>query len=357
MEPGRHLCIDESMCQWLGKDMPSLKKVPRKPHPIGQEYKTLADCDTYCILRLDFVSDKFPKKFDDTDRNLIATVKRLTEPWFYSGRTVIADSWFGSPEMANELYLNGVFSIMQVCKRRYWPRGMPSDLDMIQDLGTAYGDTLTMVSIRSNGCLLLASSYQDKKPKAIVATCGTTKMVAKRTFRDSSGQKVVIDRSQVFEEYETKKSAVDIANNRRDNLDNFHDVMKSYRWEVRTLAFFLGIAEANAFSAFKRFHHRGHSMTHGVFKDRLAQEILEEVHGSKDNYEQTAGSQPRTRASQYHMSVSLGNLDSGKPRRVVCTFCRKRTMHRCSCDRHTPLCQTCQKIHSQEAIVEQMKQY
>lgn len=49
LEPGKYLCVDESMNQWLGKGMPNLKKVPRKPHPIGQEYKTLADHDTYLM--------------------------------------------------------------------------------------------------------------------------------------------------------------------------------------------------------------------------------------------------------------------------------------------------------------------
>ncbi|ORZ04284.1 hypothetical protein BCR42DRAFT_444308 [Absidia repens] len=53
-----------------------------RPCVNGQEYKALADADTCCILQLDFVSDKFKKKYDDTDRNLVATVKRLSEPWF-----------------------------------------------------------------------------------------------------------------------------------------------------------------------------------------------------------------------------------------------------------------------------------
>ncbi|SAL96397.1 hypothetical protein, partial, partial [Absidia glauca] len=43
MRPGRYMCVDESMNQWLGEGMPNLKKVPRKPHSIGQEYKTIAD--------------------------------------------------------------------------------------------------------------------------------------------------------------------------------------------------------------------------------------------------------------------------------------------------------------------------
>ena len=41
LDPGRYLCVDESMNQWLGQGMPILKKIPRKPLPIGMEFKTV----------------------------------------------------------------------------------------------------------------------------------------------------------------------------------------------------------------------------------------------------------------------------------------------------------------------------
>ncbi|KAK9681222.1 hypothetical protein K7432_015699 [Basidiobolus ranarum] len=50
LESGQYLYVDESTNQWLGSDMANIKKVPRKPHPIGQEFETLADNHTYCIL-------------------------------------------------------------------------------------------------------------------------------------------------------------------------------------------------------------------------------------------------------------------------------------------------------------------
>ncbi|OAD01501.1 hypothetical protein MUCCIDRAFT_112951 [Mucor lusitanicus CBS 277.49] len=82
--PGRYWVIDESMNQWLGGErMPNLKKVPRKPHPIGQEeFKTLADRHSYCILQMDTVSDPLPKEFDNDPvmKKLTATVKRLVKP-------------------------------------------------------------------------------------------------------------------------------------------------------------------------------------------------------------------------------------------------------------------------------------
>lgn len=34
----KYVVIDESMNQWLGVGIPNVKKVPRRPHPIGQEF-------------------------------------------------------------------------------------------------------------------------------------------------------------------------------------------------------------------------------------------------------------------------------------------------------------------------------
>jgi hypothetical protein len=51
--------------------------------------------------------------------NLLATLKRLLKPWFPSGRTEIADSLFGSPDAIMMLQKLGLYSIMQVTKRRY----------------------------------------------------------------------------------------------------------------------------------------------------------------------------------------------------------------------------------------------
>jgi hypothetical protein len=50
------LCLDESMSRWLSRTKGGDKGIPyspfvkRKPEPTGTEMKTLADCDTGCIL-------------------------------------------------------------------------------------------------------------------------------------------------------------------------------------------------------------------------------------------------------------------------------------------------------------------
>ncbi|CEP13578.1 hypothetical protein [Parasitella parasitica] len=168
--PGKYLCVDESMNQWLGHGMPNLKKIPRKPHSIGQEWKTVADVNTCCIIRLDVTGDTLSKKFDDVHPKTIVTVFRLVEPWFFSGRTVIADSWFSSPAMVCALKDVGLFSIMQVKKKRYWPRGMPME-DMVGSLGEEVGDVKV---VKSRIDSVFIASLRDKKLKSVIANAGST---------------------------------------------------------------------------------------------------------------------------------------------------------------------------------------
>jgi hypothetical protein len=204
--PDKYLVVDETINQWLVTGMPNLKKVLRKPHLIRQEFKAVANYDTNCLSCLDTVSDPCAREYDNDEgvRNLTATVKRLVKPWFGSGRTVIADSWFGSPQMITMLSGLGLYSIMQVTKRRFWPRGMPS-VDIVSQLESPYGSSYTMHKFDGQGNKFFLCAYRDQKAKALVSSGSTTRIAGERHFVDNSRQ-VVIKRSEVFEEYETHKS-------------------------------------------------------------------------------------------------------------------------------------------------------
>ena len=62
-------CIDESMSSWLDKFCPGFMMVPRKPHPFGKEYHSIADGDggKAIMWRVKIVKGKDrPKKADGT---------------------------------------------------------------------------------------------------------------------------------------------------------------------------------------------------------------------------------------------------------------------------------------------------
>lgn len=162
MDPVSHV-LGERMAKISGD---KVNIVNRKPHPVGQEYKTVADAVTSCIIRADVSSDVIQQEFDDRfNMKTISTVCRLRKPWFYSGRTVIADSWLGSLAMIRELETFGMHSTMQVKKRSYWPRGMP-EADILQELGPSFGK---YVCFKSTVDEIFVTALRDRQPKVVIS--------------------------------------------------------------------------------------------------------------------------------------------------------------------------------------------
>ena len=60
-------------------------------------------------------------------------------PWWETGRVVVADSWFGSLITAALLYTKGLYAVLAIKKRGYWPRGFPNEL-LDRSLGAKVGD-------------------------------------------------------------------------------------------------------------------------------------------------------------------------------------------------------------------------
>ncbi|CAG8719864.1 24098_t:CDS:2, partial [Racocetra persica] len=98
--------------------IPGCHKILRKPYPVGQEWKTLADGLTNIIIQLEPCEDK------EIEKN-----KRFVSNY------VIGDSWFGSSKLCIALMQNGLYGIFHVKKRRRWPINYPQD--MVEKLDTS----------------------------------------------------------------------------------------------------------------------------------------------------------------------------------------------------------------------------
>ncbi|CAG8844222.1 44045_t:CDS:2, partial [Gigaspora margarita] len=187
VRPGNTLCIEETINSWLGEKnkIPGHRKIPRKPHPIGQEWKTVAD------------------KYGST----AAYILRLIRPWFGSRRTIVGDSWFGSPKLCLLLMESGLYSIFHVKKRRGWPLNYPQD--MIQKLGNIYGSYFSKVAV-VNSMHLIAASLKDRKPQCIIATASTTTQdneVEHIVKKCNNSSLVKFARPKIFSEYSSLKGA------------------------------------------------------------------------------------------------------------------------------------------------------
>lgn len=111
------LVLDESMVKWMGTGMPGLMVILRKPTPIGLELHTL--CCALCGVLVWFEvyegKEAMAKKKYTTDYpKSVALTLRMLEPYFSTGRVLIADSWFGSVACALALFKHGVFAEMNV---------------------------------------------------------------------------------------------------------------------------------------------------------------------------------------------------------------------------------------------------
>jgi hypothetical protein len=114
--------------------------VPRKPHPFGNEYHSIADGDggKPILWRIKLVEGKDrPKKEDgwtwaypsEYDR-LPATAKTMmtmTKPIHGQGKVVVGDSGFCVRDGVIACHRAGVFFQAYVKKRKAWPRGVPGD--------------------------------------------------------------------------------------------------------------------------------------------------------------------------------------------------------------------------------------
>src|SRR6185369_9323239 len=135
---------------------------------------------------------------------------RLVEPWFRSGRTIIADSWFGSTDACTTLYNHGLYSILQIKKRRYWPKNIPHNIT--DALENTYGSIVSR-ACKINDVDLTVYSIRDRKDIVLLASCSTTVLgtEVKRYIKGVGDIKFC--RPVVFDEYNEFRSAVDILNN------------------------------------------------------------------------------------------------------------------------------------------------
>ena len=354
MVPGRVLTIDETMNQWVGKvsRMPNVKKIISKPHPVGQEFKTVADASTNIIIRLDISEKNFQvKKFGDQGA-VISTVLRLSEPWFATGRTILADSWFGSPSCAAVLHQYGLYSIMAMKKRSHWPRLVPRDLHMKLE-GEPVGTSISLVSIVKDVPMSICI-LRDRKMQCLVSTCGRTTQGSEVTHVIKEGNRsrfATFHRPAVFDDYGAGKGAVDINNNNRDNMASYHDVMRTHSWEVRAFSFFLALAEANAYLAWRSFGPvEQRSITHFSFREQLCTDMINEylyaVNIVEDDEEDVDSYRNNTRHDLE--SIGKGFLKDRTPysRQWKCQICKKKTTLRCSCTPTKGLCKSnCYRLH------------
>ncbi|CAG8733472.1 27271_t:CDS:2, partial [Gigaspora margarita] len=209
LRPGTYLCINESMCQWMGqKDKGSFqRKILRKPHPIGCKFKALTDAQANLLLQLDPV--------ETTD-----------------GKTIIADSWFGSTNLCITLFEHGLYSILQIKKCCYWPKNIPSNITSA--LESAYESSVSRVR-KLNRVDLTVCSVRDHKNIVVLSSCSTICSGQEIKWYIKNHSEVKFKRLVIFDEFNEYQSAVDILNNIHDNALSYHDHVSFRKGLVKSI--------------------------------------------------------------------------------------------------------------------------
>jgi hypothetical protein len=211
--PGAFLCIDELMSSWEGRElkyhaegMPHVMKIARKPKGVGCEVKCIADCFSGIMMGLEIQqgkSENMMHKFADQYAFHIAITLRLSEPWFHSFRTLIADSAFASVETAQQLMNRGLYleGCIKTATRRYPMKYFKAlDTDESFKRGDHRVCKTTIKSKTDNKedkeFEMYAICWKDKVTKYFIGTCGST----------TQGQPHIVQRTKVVVEDGIRKT-------------------------------------------------------------------------------------------------------------------------------------------------------
>ena len=121
-------CLDESMSIWhMRWTCPGYVFCPRKPHPVGNEYHTIADGTSTILYAAEIVMgkdtpDDYVHQYEAEEGKTSALLARLTRSIWHTGKLVILDSGFCVLKaLINLKKKRGLYAGAVIKKRRYWP--------------------------------------------------------------------------------------------------------------------------------------------------------------------------------------------------------------------------------------------
>ena len=260
---------------------------------------------------------------------------RLTESLKGSGRTVIADSWFGSVKSAVELMnQNGLYAIMLVkTAHRNYPKSLLNNNQLSR------GKWVSMQT-ESNGVKLQANKFMDLKNKQFITTCSTDLPGPPRKTKHAGD----INRPMVAYEYLESAASIDIHNHVRTGSLGFEDIWKTKQPIHRQFAGVVGFIFTNAYLASNYFQKK--EVKHVCFKINLSNAMVtfeDNIYTSRNSSLTMLPEQSQVTENHIICKFSAKGERKQKP----CFYCRhgkndpKRvlTSYYCqSCGEDKPLC-------------------
>lgn len=283
--PGDIMCLDESMVKSYHRNLQGKIKIKRKPRPIGNEIKDIADARSKLVYKLEIYEGKDRMSEKEHHRELgatTATVKRLVEGIRDTNRIVVGDSWFGSVKTAVMLREMGLYANMLVkTAHKNYPMKMLNG----QTLQRGQWKSVHAEVQGENGTQvkLLATDFLDLQLKHFISTCSTSNSGPPRVTKHHGD----VQRPYVAYDYLEHSAAIDIFNHVRHGSVGLEDALMTKSATLRQFCGIVGFIFTNAFLAFVYFKEK---ISHQNFKVDLAnmlvnfQEVKRSVLRTPENY-------------------------------------------------------------------------
>ena len=279
-------CLDESMSVWTNMyTCPGWMFVPRKPHPMGNEYHSICCGVSGIMYAIELVKGKdrppqlAPEKFSEHGKTA-GLLLRLTESIHHSGRVVIMDSGFCVLLALVKLASFGVYSSAVIKKRRYWPKYIDgSEIDSHFDLKEV-GQTDSLPGTLDGTNFKVFCMKEEDYVMKLMATYG-----ALRSVDEGATQRSVTRRSGIRENVSFKytepffnhfkfRHQVDDHNNNRHSPISLEESINTKDWKIRVFTFILAVVEVNARLAYQ-FFTKSDSLSQLQFRRLLAKELMD----------------------------------------------------------------------------------
>lgn len=264
--PGKNLVVDECMSAWRGLESkyrhdgcPSLIKIKRKPEGVGSEFKSLAEGEIGCLLRLDPREElhiQRGKQYEDLGSGTGAPL-RLVRPYFNTGRVLTGDSAFGSLKLVRKLREHGLY-FQGIVKQAH--TGYPKKhFNAWSAYQREKGSSITLVHEESElDCPVYATRWIDKRAKDVISNFtrgGPGNPCQKKRHRvvEIDGKETTekffkeVPRPLIVENVFKCFSVIDVHDHLRQGSLAMEKSWVTQKWSHRIFATLLGMTVVDAF--------------------------------------------------------------------------------------------------------------
>ena len=370
-------CLDESMVIWLNKYCPGFMVVPRKPHPSGNEYHTIADGDDGApiLWRIKLQEGKDRPKAADGRRWLYPTaydshsktaglMLSMTKPIHGTGKRVTMDSGFSVTAGILAMDDVGVYGQSLAKKRKYWPKHVPGDAIDEYFKDKELGAAKTLKQNIDGKDFLIHCQKDDGYVTKMMSTHGLNEEVEDHvTQRWVNGER---KRFKYTEPISTHKKAahwVDDVNNRRHDPIGLEDTWRTKWWPDRQFTFLCELAESNAANSQARAKKES-AQSQLDFRRKLACQMLENKIDDMGFVLGIPTSPIRLTLRRRPPKHELKTRDLGRGawdpatrdfsyteqeyQKTKCGTCKSRVRTYCRCNKSVTMCQECFHKHLRE---------